>query len=99
MSGNKLWSVITDDLDHCYVTKLPLRHIHHVFPGNRRKICEKYGFVVPLHPTFHEWATYSVHKAPNRGLDLKLKQECQRYYEEHYGTREEFIKEFGKSYL
>lgn len=36
---------------------------------------------------------------PNQGLDLRLKQECQRYYEEHYGTREKFIKEFGRSYL
>jgi hypothetical protein len=35
----------------------------------------------------------------NKELDLKLKEMAQRYYEENYGTREDFIKEFGKSYL
>lgn len=99
MSRSKLWSIFTDDLGRCYITKLWVAEVHHVFPGKNRKLCEKYGFVVPLHPTLHRWGPDSVHKVPNRGLDLKLKQECQRYYEEHYGTREDFIKEFGKSYL
>lgn len=95
-----LWSIFTDELGVCYITKMNVAHIHHVFPGTcRRKICEKYGFVVPLHPALHQWAPDSVHNKPNQGLDLKLKQDCQRYYEEHYGTREEFIKVFGKSYL
>lgn len=96
---DNLWSIFTDDLSQCYITKLNVAHVHHVFPGSSRKICEKYGFVVPLHPTLHQWGPDSVHMAPNRGLDLRLKQDCQRYYEEHYGTRSEFIKEFGKSYL
>lgn len=34
-----------------------------------------------------------------KGLDLKLKRMAQRYYENHYGSREDFIKEFGKNYL
>ena len=99
MSKNKLWSIFTNDLGRCYITKSYPVEIHHVFPGSRRKTCEKYGFIVPLYPTLHQNDPDSVHKAPNRGLDLKLKQVSQRYYEEHYGTREEFIKEFGKSYL
>ena len=35
----------------------------------------------------------------NRILDLKLKKFAQKYYEEHYGNRTDFIKEFGKNYL
>lgn len=93
-------SVLTDDLSKCYVTGLNVVHIHHVFPGtSRRALSEKYGFIVPLHPTLHNLGPDSVHMNPNHGLDLKLKQECQTYYEAHYGTREEFIKDFGKSYL
>lgn len=93
-------SVLTADLEHCYVTRSNNVAIHHVFPGTgRRKLCEKYGFIVPLEPTLHNMSDVSVHSNPNKGLDLQLKQECQRYFEEHCGSRSEFIKLFGKSYL
>ena len=96
---SKRWSVLTDDMYHCYITHLPYVHIHHVFNGNRKQASEKYGFLVPLHPTLHTSGPDSVHRNPNKGLDLRLKRECQTYYEEHYGTREQFIEIFGKSYL
>ena len=35
----------------------------------------------------------------NKELDLKFKKMAQTYYENHYGTRQEFRTEFGKSYL
>jgi hypothetical protein len=35
----------------------------------------------------------------NKLLDLKLKTIAQLHFEEHYGDREAFIREFGKSYL
>lgn len=93
-------SILTDDLEHCYVTGSNNVAIHHIFPGTgRRKLCEKYGFIVSLEPRLHNMSNESVHSNPNKGLDLELKQECQRYFEKHYGNRQEFIKEFGKSYL
>lgn len=93
-------SILTADMEHCYVTGSNNVAIHHVFPGvGRRKLCEKYGFIVPLEPSLHNMSDVSVHSNPNKGLDLRLKQECQRYFEAHYGGRKEFIKEFGKSYL
>lgn len=95
----KCWSVLTDDMGRCYITGLNVVAIHHVFGGSRKAASEKYGFLVPLHPTLHTYSPDSVHMAPNRGLDLRLKQECQRYFEEHYGSREEFIEIFGRSYL
>ncbi len=96
----KLKSVLTDDLEHCYVTGSNTVAIHHVFPGTgRRKLCDRYGFIVPLEPALHNMSGASVHSNPNTGLDLQLKQDCQRYYEENYGSREKFIKVFGKSYL
>ena len=93
-------SILTSDLEHCYITGSNHVAIHHVFPGvGRRKLCEKYGFIVPLVPSLHNMSNISVHINPNKGLDLQLKQECQRYFEEHYGRRSEFIGKFGKSYL
>lgn len=96
----KLFSVIQADLSVCYVSKSTNVAVHHIFPGKgRRKLCEKYGFIVALEPRYHNMSSNSVHAVPNAGLDLQLKQTAQRYYEENYGTRQDFIKEFGKSYL
>lgn len=93
-------SVLSNDLKHCYVTGSSYVAIHHVFPGTgRRKLCEQYGFIVPLEPSLHNMSTISVHSNPNRGLDLQLKQKCQKYFEAHYGDRNRFISLFGKSYL
>lgn len=96
----KLFSVLQDDLSTCFVTGSTNVAIHHVFPGNgRRKKCERYGFVVALEPRYHNMSNYSVHAVPNEGLDLQLKKLAQKYFEAHYGTRDQFINEFGRSYL
>lgn len=96
----KLFSVLQDDLSTCFVTGSTNVAIHHVFPGNgRRKKCERYGFVVALEPRYHNMSNYSVHAVPNEGLDIQLKQLAQKYFEAHYGTRDQFINEFGRSYL
>lgn len=95
----KLWSVFTDDMEHCYFTGLPEPHRHHIFYGSRRKISEEYGFVIPLAPHLHEFGKCSVHEHPNSGLDLRLKRMAQEYFENHYGSREEFIEVFGKSWM
>ena len=67
--------------------------------GSRRQLSERYGFVIPVAAHLHEFAPGSIHDNPNKGLDLKLKQMAQTYFEEHYGTREEFRFIFGKSWL
>ena len=95
----RLWSVFTSDMEHCYYTGLPEPHRHHIFYGSRRNLSEKYGFVIPLAPHLHVCGKCSVHEHPNTGLDLRLKQMAQRYFEENIGDREDFIQEFGKSWL
>lgn len=95
----KLWSVFTDDMEHCYFTGMPYCHRHHIFYGPYRNKSEEYGFVIPLASQLHEFEPESVHGNPNQGLDLQLKQMAQQYFEEHYGTREEFIRIFGKNRL
>ena len=95
----KIWSVFTDNMSHCIITGSPDVHLHHIFPGARRKQSERCGFVVPLVYYLHEFGKDSVHENPNTGLDLKLKQMAQEYWESHYGNRKAFIATFGKSYL
>ena len=98
--AKKLWSIFTDDLDHCMYTGSPIKEIHHVYSqmgGGMKAICEKYGFIAPLRPDLHP---NGVHVGEHgKAVDKDLKERCQKYYEEHYGTREDFIREIGRSYL
>lgn len=97
----KLFSIFTDEMDRCMYTGD--RHVerHHVFHHTHRErmLSEKYGFIAPLRKDLHQNGKDSVHMNPNGKIDLELKVMCQRYYEEHIGSREEFRKEFRKSYL
>lgn len=95
--AKKLYSVFTDDMDHCIFTGCAPVERHHIFGGNNRTRSEYYGFVVPLRPDLHPNGVFAGHDA--HLIDIKLKQMAQEYFEEHKGTREAFIKEFGKSYL
>jgi hypothetical protein len=97
--AKKLWSVFTDDMEHCIETGTPHCHRHHIFGASNRKKSEVYGFVIPIAWNLHEFGEDSIHENPNTGLDLKWKRKAQEYYEEHCGTRDNFIKLFGRNYL
>lgn len=95
-----LTSVLTDDMDHCMFTGSNTVERHHVFyrmGGGMKEKCEKRGFIAPLRPDLHPNGVFAGQSA--KLVDTRLKQMCQRYYEENYGTREEFIEEFGQNYL
>lgn len=83
----------------CYVCGTTLNlHDHHIFFGtSNRKQSEKRGLKVWLCGKDHNLSNEGVHF--NKELDTHLKKLSQEYYEEHCGTREQFIKEFGKSVL
>lgn len=96
----KLFSVFTDDMDHCYFTGASPVERHHIFSnmgGGMRELSEKYGFIIPLRPDLHPNGVNAGKDA--KIIDDKLKKMAQEYYEKHYGTREDFRKDFGKSYL
>ena len=81
----------------CYVTgDTNGLHLHHIYGGSNRKVSDKNGFTVWLRGDWHNLSDYGVHF--NKELDLHLKQECQRKYEENH-TREEFMRLIGKNYL
>lgn len=93
----KLWSVFTDDMDHCYFTGMAPVERHHIFGGSRKKASEKYGFIIPLRPDIHPNGAQAGKNAQE--IDNKLKAMAQGYFERVYGSRDAFIRIFGKSYL
>jgi len=73
-------------------------HRHHIFSGTaNRKRSEQFGCWCYLCARHHNMSDEGVHF--NRELDLKLKRMAQQAWERNYGTREEFIATFGKSWL
>ena len=77
-------------------TKIGL-HDHHIFYGTaNRKKAEKYGLKVFLCQEHHSGGS-GVHF--NKDLDMELKKLAQKYFEGHYGSRDAFRDEFGKSVL
>ena len=95
--AKKLKSVLTDDMDHCMFSGAAQVERHQVYGGSNKKNSEKYGFIAPLRPDLHPNGVFAGKNA--KRVDTELKQRCQRYFEEHNGTREEFISIFGRSYL
>lgn len=72
---------------------------HHLYKGvAKRKLSEQYGLKIFLCPTHHR-GTNGVHGKNGHKLDLELKILGQKSFEYHYGSREDFIKIFGKSYI
>lgn len=93
----RLISVFTDDMEHCIFTDCAPVERHHIYGGANRKKSEQRGFVVPLRPDLHPNGVFAGKDA--KAIDLRLKRMAQEYYEQHYGTREEFMQEFGRNYL
>lgn len=72
---------------------------HEVFFGSNRQRSIKDGLVVFLTPEMHR-GTNGVHGKNGHVFDTYLKQKGQKVWQEYYNkTKEEFIKEYGKSYI
>lgn len=97
MMAKRMWSAFTDDMNHCFFTHDGTVERHHIYGGSRKKQSEKYGYIVPLRPDLHPNGVYAGKDA--KRIDSYLKEMAQRDFEEHYGSRMDFIKIFGKSYL
>lgn len=93
-------SILTGKDKRCYVTgRTEGLDKHHIFHGTgMRAISDKHGFWVYLWQPLHIAGMGGLHARPNRGLDLELKQACQRKFEETH-TREEFMAIIGRNYL
>ena len=90
-------SILTDDLETSIISGSPAECIHHIYGGyGRRKISEKYGFIIPLTNREHNMSDQGIHF--NHELDLFWKRKCQAKFEETH-SREEFIRLVGRNYL
>jgi len=104
MGKPKSKSILQDEPE-CYVTRKRLGtkavgglQVHHIYFGRNRQISDRNGFWVWLLPYWHTGSMYGVHGKYGADLDLELKQDCQRKFEETH-TREEFMKLIGRNYL
>lgn len=89
------FSILTNDLEHCYICGAPKSSIHEIFYGNNRTNSMKWGCCVPLCFNHHTGAE-GVHK--NHELDIMLKKECQQKFEEVY-PEIDFLEIFHKYYV
>lgn len=95
--ADKRFSILVEDLDYCIECGHPHPHKHEVFFGEKqRKHSIKYGMILPLCYLHHEGDESPHH---NRDIDMYYKKIAQEMWESTYGTREEFRKIFGMSYL
>lgn len=91
-------SIITDDMEHCYICGSPYVETHHCYHGTaNRKMADKYKLVIPLCRKHHTGSLDSVHR--NAEMDNAIKRIAQEAFETKKGTREDFMRIFGKSYL
>ena len=90
---------IIQSRQECYKTRSTVNiHEHHIFYGtSNRKNSEKYGLKVYLTGEYHNLSNKGVHF--DKAFDTELKQVGQRTFESTYGSREDFIRIFGKNYL
>ena len=88
---------IMSNVRECYIChRQGDLHLHHIYFGANRKHCDEEGCWCWLCPKHHNMSNEGVHF--NRELDLKLKAECQLRWERN-GSREEFMKIFGRSWV
>lgn len=98
VSDKDRFSIITSEMHRCYICgRLGGMHKHEIFFGSgKRELSKKYGLVVPLCGSCHEFGKEAVHN--NREQDLKLKAIGQRAFEKHY-PKKSFLEVFGRNYL
>lgn len=84
----------------CYFCKETEKlELHHIYHGTaNRRVSDMYGCVVYL-CNEHHTGTDGVHGKNGHDRDMQLKIECQKRWEQEYGSRQTFIKTFGRSYI
>ena len=86
-------SVFTDDLDYCYLCGKKKNDLHEIFSGRNRINSIKFNLVLPLCRKCHSL------NQNNPFFNDYWHRHGQLYWEEHIGSREEFIKVFRRNYL
>lgn len=98
--GSHKISILQGEEKCCFLTgRTDGLHKHHIYYGSgKRAISDKYGFWVWLRPEWHNMSEYGVHGKYGHELDMMLKSECQKAFEQSH-SREEFINLIGRNYI
>lgn len=85
--------------DYCHMCgRYGPTETHHIYNGPNRKKADRMGLTVQLCHWCHNEPPGGVHF--DQSADLALKRETQLQVMEDYGwTTQDFIREFGKSYI
>jgi hypothetical protein len=86
------YSILTNDMEHCFICKSPFVDIHEIYGGSNRKVSMANGFCLPLCREHHKTATL------DSSANTFLKVKCQKEYEKTH-SREEWLKLIGRNYL
>lgn len=86
------FSIITNDLEHCYMCGAKKEDIHEIFAGRNRQVSMKYGLVIPVCRKCHDLIPKS------KSLTKSLHEVGQKAFEKRYKT-ENFVQVFGKNYI
>ena len=85
-------SILTDNLEKCFICGGTANDLHEIFSGGSRKASMIHDFVIPICRKCHNVITI------NYELNLRLKKLCQEKFEETH-ERSEFLSIIHKSYL
>lgn len=85
------YSILTEDLERCYLCGKPASDIHEVYGGRNRQQSMRYGFCIPLCRNCHILIERDVN------LDFEMKLKMQLFYEKTH-SRDEFLKIIGRNY-
>ena len=89
---------IMSDEKMCFICETTLNlNRHEVFFGPNRQKSKEDGCWCYLCTSHHHMGPNSPHQS--KEIDLQLKRMCQRRWEKKYGTRDDFIKRYGRSWL
>lgn len=97
-----MFSILTDDLEHCYVCGTSRKiHIHHIYRGRNRNNSDQDGCIVPL-CIYHHTGKNGVHGSNEEAKELKEKllKECEeKWLEVNNATKEDFLERYRINYL
>ena len=86
------FSILTNNMEVCFICKMPASDIHEVYAGAKRQVSMENGFCIPLCRRCHNIITKNYQE------DVKLRVRCQKEYEKTH-TREEFLDLIHRNYI
>lgn len=91
-------SIVQWEKGYCYLCgRIGETERHHIFGAANKIHSEEYGLTVQLCQSCHRTGKESAHL--DKETALFLHQTGQQAFERRWGSREEFMKIFGKNYL